>query len=70
MKEEDTIKEKVKAWLEENREHLPLNIDSWEITVTENKNTGQVKPINLGKYNAATLLTHPFYKPYSKMHLL
>lgn len=72
MKEEDKIKKEIKDWIEENRNQLPLNIDSWEIQVHKKDpdTVKQSKPIELGKYNAGITISDPFYKPYSKTFLL
>ncbi|MCT2563655.1 hypothetical protein [Chryseobacterium herbae] len=71
MKEEEKIKEEIKNWIEDNRDELPLNVDSWNIQVFKNdKGIESAKPVKLGKYNAEILFSDPFYKPYSKTFIL
>ncbi|MBL3546641.1 MULTISPECIES: hypothetical protein [Chryseobacterium] len=72
MKEEqEKIKEKIQNWMAENKSQLSLNSDTWNIDVFENKkNTEFQKSLKLGKYNAELTESDPFYKPYSKMHIL
>lgn len=70
MTEEDKIKEKIKTWIEENRDKLPLNIDSWNIQVFKREKSSRPKTISLGKYNAEIIRSDPFYKPYSKTSIL
>ena len=63
---ENEIKEKIKAWLEENRPTLPNNIDYWKINISEDRE--ELKPclLSLGKYNAHLPSTTRFYKPMSR----
>ncbi|WP_165439454.1 hypothetical protein [Chryseobacterium phocaeense] len=70
MKKEDKIKEEIKKWIDDNRGSLPLNVDSWEIHVSRNKENKKPASIELGKYNARIMISDPFYKPYSKTFLL
>lgn len=70
MKKEDKIKEEIKKWIDDNRGSLPLNVDSWEIHVSRNKENKKPASIKLGKYNARIMISDPFYKPYSKTFLL
>ena len=68
MKKEAQIKETIRQWIEENREQLPLNADSWKISVFREMEPDETTPIYLGKYHAALPHINPFYKPYSKMY--
>jgi len=71
MTEEEKIKEEILNWINQNQNGLPLNVDHWQINVFQPKNNGEEKEaINLGKYDAALNVSHPFYKPYSKMFSL
>lgn len=72
MKEEQQkIKKEIQTWIEKNQHQLSPNANSWQVDVFEKpENTDPTKPINIGRYNAELTQTDPFYKPYSKMHLL
>ncbi len=68
MKKEAQIKETIKRWIAENKEQLPLNADSWKVSVFHEMELDEPIPVHLGKYHTALPYVNSFYKPYSKMY--
>lgn len=61
----ENILNEIKEWVEQNRNQLPLNVDSWHLTVTKDPTT-TVEP-NKEEADIDPIIAAPFYKPYSKM---
>jgi hypothetical protein len=72
MKEkQQKIKQEIQTWIEKNQNQLSPSANSWQVEIVEKpENTVPLISIKLGKYNTEPTVTDPFYKPYSKMHLL
>ncbi|CAH0171597.1 hypothetical protein [Chryseobacterium sp. Bi04] len=69
--EQEKIKEEIQTWMAENKSQLSLHSHTWNIDVFESKkNSDFQESLKLGKYNAELAEADPFYKPYSKMHIL
>ncbi len=68
MTEEEKIEHEIHQWIDNNRAHLPLNVDSWKIIVKAKEEDKEQEPVlSFGKYNAAAHRTDKFYKAFSRI---
>lgn len=67
--EEENIKIELKKWIADNRSHLPINIDYWDIHISKIEENSMEEPtmLEFGKYNAKQISTSSFYKPSSRI---
>jgi len=68
--EPEILKQQAKRWLEVHENHLPLNIDSWEIIVMEKQPSSDLSPLYFGKYESKENHTESFYKRLSRIVII
>lgn len=64
----DKIADEINEWIKNNKEVLPVNIDYWEVFISEKKTVEiNAREISFGKYNSTDLGTNRFYKSISRV---
>ena len=59
----------IEKWKEKNREHLPINIDQFQIRISPSYPMQENEQVSLGKFISSKPFSGVFYKPYSKILL-
>jgi|UPI000646CC3A hypothetical protein len=63
----EAIYNEIKQWITDNKDQLPLNVNTLGVRVWETDKTNQHFAIHLSKYASEPSFVNPLYKPYSKM---
>jgi len=59
----------IERWKEKNREHLPINIEQFQIRISPSYPMREKEQVPLGKFVSSKPFSSAFYKPYSKILL-
>lgn len=64
---EETVKNDVVKWFNDNRNRLPLNVATWKVEVLKiDDQEPKTEPMRFGKYNDSAFSTEGFYKAISR----